>query len=414
MRYSIWYTSLNPIVGGFYGGIFLTLEGLRVLDLTRVLAGPYTTMILCDLGAEVIKIEEPKKGDEARGIGPFIDGVSAYFLSLNRGKKSITLNLKKKRGREILLKMCEKADILVENFRPGVMARLGLDYHVLKEVNPRLIYAACSGFGQTGPYAHRGAYDMIIQGMGGIISITGEEGMPPVRVGVSIGDITAAFFTTIGILAALYYREKTGKGQMVDVGMLDCQVSILENAVIRYLTTGEIPKPLGSRHPSIAPFEAFPAKDGYVIFAVGSAHWENFCREIGREDLIDDPRFKTNALRSENHSILRPIIAEISRTKTVREWIEKMEKSGVPCGPINTVDKVVNHPQVRERGMIIEIDHPEVGPVKMAGNPIKLSLSSRNISQPAPKLGEHTEEVLKSWIGLDKESIENLRGDGVI
>ncbi len=392
----------------------MALEGLKVLDLTRVLAGPYATMILCDLGAEVIKVEEPKKGDEARGVGPFVDGVSAYFLSLNRGKKSITLNLKENRGKELLLMLCQKADVLVENFRPGTMTRLGLDYNVLKGVNPHLIYAACSGFGQTGPYANKGAYDMIIQGMGGIISITGEEGLPPVRVGVSIGDIAAAFFITIGILSALYYREKTGKGQLVDVGMLDCQVSILENAIIRYLTTGEIPKPLGSRHPSIAPFEAFPAKDGYVIFAVGTAHWERFCIELGREDLIEDPRFKTNALRSENVSILQPIISEISRTKTVEEWIEKMEKSGVPCGPINTIDKVANHPQVREREMIIEINQPGVGFVKMAGNPIKLSPSSKNIYRPAPNLGEHTEEVLESWLGFEKESIENLKNHGII
>jgi len=291
------------------------LNGIRVLDLTRVLAGPYATMILRDLGADVIKIEQPDVGDESRGVGPFKNGVSLYFMSINRGKKSITLNLRTERGKQIFLDLMKKSDIVIENFRPGVMKRLGLDYESIKSYNPQIIYAACSGFGQTGPYSTHGAYDMIIQAMGGIVSITGEPGRPPIRVGVSIGDMTAAMYTVIGILAALHHRRQTGEGQLVDVGMLDCQVAILENAIARYLSTGEIPQPLGARHPSFTPFEAFETKDGYVVLAIGNnTLWAKFCAQIGQPQLIDDDRFKTNALRTEHYDQLRPILANIMKT----------------------------------------------------------------------------------------------------
>lgn len=390
------------------------LNGIKVIDFSRVLAGPYCAMILADLGAEVVKIEEPTRGDEARGVGPFLNGVSAYFMSINRGKKSVALNIKNPKGGDLATQLIARADILLENFRPGTMDRLGLGYEALAKVNPRLIYAACSGFGQTGPYRHRGAYDMVIQGMGGIMSITGEPGGMPLKTGPAIGDLVGGLFTVIGILTALQARERTGEGQMVDIGMLDCQVALLENAIIRYTTTGEIPGPLGARHPSIAPFEAFEAKDGYVIFAVGTPHWERFCRIIGREDLLQDPRFATNALRAENHAALQPVIADAAKTRTVRDWIEVMEKAGVPCGPINRIDQVVADPQVQARGMIAAIHDPEVGVTRLPGSPIKLSRTPGCVDRPAPRLGEHTADVLKEWLGLEAQTIDALKQEQII
>ncbi|MGH7381195.1 MAG: CaiB/BaiF CoA transferase family protein [Candidatus Methylomirabilales bacterium] len=390
------------------------LEGVKVIDFSRILAGPYCTMILADLGAEVVKIEEPTSGDEARGVGPFLKGLSAYFASLNRGKKSAALNVKDPRGRDLAAALIARADVLVENFRPGTMDRLGLGYETVTTRNPRLIYAACSGFGQTGPYRTRGAYDMVIQGMGGVMSITGEPGGRPLKTGPAIGDLAGGLFTAIGILAALQAREHTGEGQMVDIGMLDCQVALLENAIIRYTTTGEIPGPLGARHPSIAPFEAFEAKDGYVIFAVGTPHWERFCRVIGRADLLEDRRFATNALRAENHGALQPLIAEIARTRTVREWMAIMEQADVPCGPINTIDQVVADPQVQARGMITTIHHPGAGAVRFPSSPVRLSRTPSRADRPAPRLGEHTAEVLKAWLGLEEDAITALTGQGVI
>ena len=390
------------------------LEGVKVIDFSRILAGPYCTMILADLGAEVVKIEELTSGDEARGVGPFLKGLSTYFTSLNRGKKSVALNIKDPRGRDLAAELIARADVLVENFRPGTMDRLGLGYETVATRNPGLIYAACSGFGQTGPYRQRGAYDMVIQGMGGVMSITGEPGGRPLKTGPAIGDLAGGLFTAIGILAALQAREHTGEGQMVDIGMLDCQVALLENAIIRYTTTGEIPGPLGARHPSIAPFEAFEAKDGYVIFAVGTPHWERFCRVIGREDLFEDRRFATNALRAENHGALQPLIAEIARTRTVREWMAIMEKADVPCGPINTIDQVVADPQVQARGMVTTIHHPGAGAVRFPSSPVRLSRTPSRVDRPAPRLGEHTAEVLKAWLGLEGEAITALTGQGVI
>lgn len=390
------------------------LVGVRVLDLTRVLAGPYTTMLLADLGAEVVKVEEPGVGDEARRIGPFLDGVSTYFASINRGKKGLCLNLKSESGRRLFLDLVRKADVLVENYRPGVMRRLGLDYETLRAHNPGLVYAACSGFGQTGPYAPRGAYDMIVQGMGGVMSITGEPGRPPVRVGTSIGDIAAALFTTIGILAALCHARATGAGQQVDVGMLDCQVAILENAVMRHLVTGEIPGPLGSRHPSIAPFEAFPAADGHVILAVGTKQWERFCEAIGRADLVHHPRFATNALRAEHVEELREILVPITRQKRVATWVSEMEAIGVPCGPVNTLDQVVRDPQIKAREMLVEILDPEAGPITMAGLPIKLSATPGTVQGRAPRLGEHTDDVLAEWLHLPGDEVARLQQEGVV
>ena len=391
------------------------LKGIRVLDLTRILAGPYATMILRDLGAEVIKIEQPGVGDEARDFGPFKNDFSLYFMSVNRGKKSVTLNLKSQRGKELFLELVKGSDILVENFRPGTMEKLGLDYESLKEHHPSLLYAACSGFGQTGPYAMRGAYDMIIQGMGGIISITGEPDRPPVRVGTSVGDITSALFTAIGILSALRHRDQTGEGQLIDVGMLDCQVAILENAMVRYFSTGDIPRPLGRRHPAITPFEVFESADGYVVIAIGNNElWRKFCEHVDRPELIDDDRFNTNALRTENHESLFPILAEIMCRRTTDAWVEALEAIGVPCGPVNTVDKVANDPQVLARDMIAEVEHDTTGTVQIPGIPIKLSETPGQIDAPAPNLGEHTSEVLTDLLELEAEEVNQLKQDGIV
>ena len=391
------------------------LKGIRVLDLTRILAGPYATMILRDLGADVIKIEQPGVGDEARDFGPFKNDFSLYFMSVNRGKKSITLNLKSRRGKELFLQLVKGSDILVENFRPGTMEKLGLDYESLKEHHPSLLYAACSGFGQTGPYAMRGAYDMIIQGMGGIISITGEPDRPPVRVGTSIGDITSALFTAIGILSALRHRDQTGEGQLIDVGMLDCQVAILENAMVRYFSTGDIPRPLGRRHPAITPFEVFESADGYVVIAIGNNElWRKFCEHVDRPELIDDERFHTNALRTENHESLFPILAEIMCHRTTDAWVDALEAIGVPCGPVNTVDKVANDPQVLARDMIAEVEHDTTGIVQVPGIPIKLSETPGQIDAPAPNLGEHTSDVLTGLLGLEAEEVNQLKQDGIV
>lgn len=379
------------------------LEGLRVLDLSRVLAGPYCTMILADLGAEVIKIEPPGEGDDSRAFAPFIGNESAYFMSLNRGKKSIVLNLKDEKDKAAFLELVGIADVLVENYRPGTMEKLGLGYEALRDINARLVYAAISGFGHTGPYSQRPAYDMIVQAMGGIMSITGEPNRPPTRVGTSVGDITAALFGTIGIMTALNVRNESGKGQKVDVGMLDCQVAILENAIARYEVTGQAPKPMGSRHPSIAPFEAYPTQDYFVIIPAGNdALWGKLCNILGIPQYIDDPRFKTNRDRVANVDHLYELLGEITKTKTTTEWMEILESGGVPVGPINTIDKVVEDPQVLAREMIVEISHPVAGPMKIAGNPIKLSDTPGKVSEPAPLLGQHTEWVLREVLGWDE------------
>ena len=391
------------------------LEGIKVLDLTRVLAGPYATMILSDLGADVIKIEQPEIGDESRNFGPFKNGFSLYFMSVNRGKRSITLDLKTDRGKDIFKQLVKQSDILVENFRPGTMKKLGLDYEILAAEHPALIYAACSGFGQTGPFAEKGAYDMIIQGMGGIISITGEPDGPPVRVGTSISDITAALFTTIGILSALHNRNSTGKGQLVDVAMLDSLVAVLESAIVRYFATDEIPQPLGSRHPAITPFEAFKSADGHIIIAIGNdTLWAKFCEHVDQKNLISDPRFSTNVERTANHSELFPILSEIMRQRTTDEWIDALENIGVPCGPINTIDKVVNHPQVQARDMITQVIHQMTGAVEVPGLPIKLSDTPGDVDIPAPNLGEHTVEILTDVLKMSTDEVKQLKQERII
>ncbi len=381
-----------------------SLQGLKVLDLSRVLAGPYCTMLMADLGAEVIKVEQPGIGDDSRAFAPFVGKESAYFMSLNRGKKSICLDLKKEKDKEVLWELIKKCDIIVENFRPGTMEKLGFGYEDIKPINPSIIYAAISGFGHTGPYSQLPAYDMIVQAMGGVMSITGEQGRPPVRVGTSIGDITAALFGTIGILAALNVRNQTGQGQKIDVSMLDSQVAILENAIVRYQTSGQAPKPLGTKHPSIAPFQAFPTKDYYVIVAVGNdSLWEKFCKILDIEYLLIDPRFKTNNDRIGHVDELEKIIKQITITKTTDEWLEIIRAAGIPVAAINTIDKVVKDPQVLARNMLVELVHPVAGKMIVPGNPIKLSLNPPVIETPAPLLGENTASVLQEFLGWDEK-----------
>lgn len=390
------------------------LENIKVLDLTRVLAGPYSTMILGDLGADIIKIEMPVIGDDARHFGPYVDSESAYFMSLNRNKRSMTLNLKADKGRELLLDMIKEVDVVVENFRPGTMEKLGLGYEVLSEINPKLIYAASSGYGHTGPYKERAAYDAVVQAMGGLMSITGEEGGKPTRVGTSVGDITAGLFTTIGILAALNSRNETGKGQKVDVAMLDCQVAILENAIARYTVTGEVPGPGGNKHPSIVPFEPFETKDGEIMIAAGNdALWVSFCKAIGEPSLCEDDKYVTNPLRNENYDELRPILANTLKDKTTQEWQDILDDAGIPNGPINTVDMVLKDPQVLAREMIMEIDHPISGKIQVPGIPIKLSDTPGDIRMTSPLLGQHTEEILKELLNYDDEKIDELKDEKI-
>lgn len=389
------------------------LQGLRVLDLSRVLAGPYCTMMLADLGAEVIKVERPGEGDDSRAFSPFIGKESAYFMSLNRGKQSIALDFKQPKDLKIFWELVKQCDVIVENYRPGTMEKLGIGYEDIRKVNPKIIYAAISGFGHTGPYSQLPAYDMIVQALGGIMSITGEPGRPPTRVGTSVGDITAALFGAIGILTALNVRHVTGLGQKVDVSMLDCQVAILENAIARYQVMGEVPQPLGARHPSIAPFESFPTKDYYVIIAAGNdSLWRKLCKALQLEQLAEDPRYLTNKDRVQHVDELYKLISEITVTKTTEEWVELLKRFDIPVGSINTIDKVVTNPQVVARDMIVEIRHPVAGPIKVAGNPIKLSATPGSIDTPAPGLGEHTKSVLKSVLNWSDAAIESyLKGN---
>jgi CoA:oxalate CoA-transferase len=391
----------------------LALEGLRVLDLTRVLAGPYAGMVLGDLGADVVKVEVPLKGDDARAYPPHVHGESAYFMSLNRNKRSLTLDLKSPAGREVFLDLVRCADVVLENYRPGTMARLGLGFETLSEANPRLIYAAVSGFGQTGPYSQRAAYDAVIQAMGGLMSITGPEGGAPTRVGTSIADITAGLFTTIGILAALNSRSVTGQGQMVDVAMLDSVVAVLENAISRYTSTGEVPGPLGNRHPAIFPFEPFETSDGQIMVAAGNDElWARLCRTLDRPELAADPRFSTNPLRHDNYVEMQAALATAFRARTTAAWQQMLDSAGVPNGPINRIDEVIRDPQVLAREMMQTVEHPVAGKMQLPGVPIKLSATPGGIRRPAPVLGEHTNEVLQEWLAWSDEEIAKMRARG--
>ncbi|GAU77097.1 CaiB/BaiF CoA-transferase family protein [Fusibacter sp. 3D3] len=391
------------------------LQGLKILDLTRVLAGPYCTMILGDLGAEIIKVEAPIKGDDSRHFGPYQNGESAYFMSLNRNKKSITLDLKKPEGKEILKALVKEVDVIIENFRPGTMEKLGLGYEVLKTVNPKIIYAASSGFGHTGPYSQRPAYDGVVQAMGGIMSITGAKDGEPTRVGPSIGDIAAGLFTAIGVLSALNCRNEKGIGQKVDVAMLDCQVAMLENAIARYVVTNEVPKPAGNRHTSIVPFEPFDTQDSKLVVAVGNdSLWLKFCEVCNLNEIALQEAFATNPQRNKHYELLRPIIASKMMEKTTHEWQLLLDKAGVPNGPINYVDQVLEDEQIIAREMIVEVEHPVAGKLKMPGVAIKLSETPGCIQTAAPLLGEHSAVILKTYLNFDDEKIKELIEEGVL
>ena len=375
------------------------LKNLLVVDLTRVLVGPYCTMILSDLGARVIKIEAPETGDDSRKFGPFVKDQSAYFMSLNRGKESIALNLKNEDDKKIFEKILSRADILVENFKPGTLEKWGYGWKDICKKYPKLIYASASGFGQTGPLKDLPAYDMVVQGMGGLMSVTGQPNSEPTRVGTSIGDITAGLFTAIGINAALYDREKTGKGMFIDVSMLDSQIAILENAIARYLSKSEIPKPMGSRHPSIAPFEAFKTKDSYIIIAAGNDKlFEKLCEHLNIKECVSDDRFKTNSMRCENMDDLKKIIEDKLIANNTDDWIKGMEKLKIPCGPIYNIKQAVENPQIEARNMIVKSYHKIIGEFKLAGNPIKMSsYKDENKRGDIPDLDEHRDKILKEF-----------------
>ncbi|TVR32396.1 MAG: CoA transferase [Spirochaetaceae bacterium] len=392
------------------------LAGVRVLDLSRVLAGPFCTMILGDLGAEVLKVEIPGKGDDSRSFGPFKNDRSLYFISINRGKRSVSLNLKTEKGRSILKKLMATHDVLVENYRPGVMEKLGLGYDTLRAEFPRLIYAASSGYGHTGPDSTRPAYDILAQAAGGLMSITGWPDGPPTRVGCSIGDLSASLYTAIGIMAALYQRTQTGKGQKVDVAMLDCQVSLLENALARYQVDGRNPERLGTRHPTIAPFQAYATKDDYMVVAIGNdALWKTLCNVIRRPDLIDDQRFRTNGDRTQNIDAMNQILEAEFRCRTTAEWEHILADAGLPHSTINGIDAVLKHPQVLARNMIVDVSDKVVGTVKIAGNPIKMSSFDDEVSRPPmPAVGQHNAEVYGDLLGYSESEIEALREEGVI
>ena len=375
------------------------LKNLLVVDLTRVLVGPFCTMILSDLGARVIKIEAPETGDDSRKFGPFVKDYSTYFMSLNRGKESIALNLKNEEDKKIFEKILSKADVLVENFKPGTLEKWGYGWKEVIKKYPKLIYASASGFGQTGPLKELPAYDMVVQGMGGLMSVTGHPNSEPTRVGTSIGDITAGLFTAIGINAALYDRQKTGKGTFIDVSMLDCQIAILENAISRYLSKKEIPEPMGSRHPSIAPFEAFKTKDSYIIIAAGNDKlFSKLCDVLKIPDIANDKKFESNSLRCENMDLLKNIFEEKLKFKNTDEWIAEMQKLKIPCGPIFNIKQAVENPQIKERNMIVKSYHKIIGEFNSAGNPIKMSNYKDNDTRgDIPDLDEHRDKIVKEF-----------------
>ena len=382
------------------------LSGTTVIDLTRVLAGPYCTMVLADMGARVIKVEAPPNGDDSRSFGPFMAGRSAYFMSLNRGKESIALDLKNAADQRNFERLLEHADVLVENFRPGVLERLGYGWDHLRESFPRLVYLALSGFGRTGPYAQRPAYDMVVQAMGGIMSLTGHPGGAPTRVGSSIGDITAGLYGVIGITAALHDRHKTGAGRMVDLGMLDCQIAILENAIARFCVTGEVPGPIGARHPSITPFASFPTSDGHIVVACGNdLLFAKFATCLERADLAEDTRFVDNESRTGHVEALTDAIEAETRKRTSEEWLALLLADGIPCGPINNVAHLLDDPHVAARNMLVDIDDPGAAALKVAGNPLKLSgLADPTARGAAPDLDADRESILGELDVLGREA----------
>jgi formyl-CoA transferase len=393
------------------------LADLKVLDLSRVLAMPYCSMMLGDLGADIIRVERPGVGDETRHWGPPWAGeLSAYYLCTNRNKKGITVDLKKKEGQEIIRRLAERSDILLENFLPGDLAKMNLGYEDLKALNPKIIYASVTGYGQSGPYRDQPGFDFILQAQGGLMSIIGEEEGPPMKVGVAIVDITAGLFACSAILAALHYREKTGIGQHIDMALLDAQVAWLANQASNYLVSGKVPRRMGNAHPNIVPYETFLARDGiYIALGVGNDNqWRKFCKLAGIEPLTNDPHYATNPKRVENRKKLVPLLQEVFLRKDSGEWLQLLSEAEIPVGPINTIDRVFADPQVLARQMLVEMEHPKVGKFKVVGSPLKLSETPVEYRIPPPLLGEHTEEILRNVLGYDRETIVRLREAKVI
>ncbi len=391
------------------------LAGLHVLDLSRILSGPFATMIFADLGAEVIKLENPTTGDDTREWAPPYQGdQSAYFLAVNRNKRGIAVDLKSEQGRDIALRLAEHADVVVENFRPGTAARLGLGYDELTARNPRLIYASISGFGQTGPYAAQPGYDAIAQALGGLMSVTGETDGEPVRVGNSAADIGAAMWAVIGILAALHARDTTGHGDWIDISLLDGQIAWLTYLAGGYFASGEVPRRYGSAHPSIVPYQALRTGDGHLMVAVGNdTLWRRFAPLLGLPELVDDPRFATNPDRVIHRGELIPLIEAALAARGSAEWADALSQVGIPAGAINNVDAALVHPQVQARDMVLTAEHPTAGTLRMTGSPIKLSHHTTTVRRPPPTLGEHTDEVLGE-LGYSAADIAALRDSGVV
>lgn len=392
------------------------LAGIRVLDLTRVLAGPYCTMFLGDLGAEVVKVEQPGIGDDTRGWGPpFAGGESAYFLCTNRNKKSLTVDFKSADGIALVRKLAARADVLIENFRPGAMDRLGLSEKELRATNPRLVYASLSGFGADGPMADIPGYDLIVQAWGGLMSVTGTAESGPLKVGVAIIDLVAGLMLGKSIVAALYAREKIGAGQRIDTSLLEAEVAALINAGSNYLVGGQVPGRWGNAHPTIVPYQSFQTADSFLVLGAASeAIWKRLCPAVGRADLADDPRFAKNADRVEHRQELIDLLAAIFLTRTTAEWVDALTAADVPCAPVQTIDQVFAAPQVLHRNMLVEIEHPTAGRVKLAGIPVKFSVTPASVRLPPPLLGQHSEDVLSSWLGMSIEEIENLQRKSVL
>ncbi len=403
------------------------LGHIRVLDMSRILAGPWASQILADMGAEVIKVERPEQGDDTRSWGPPYatdrqgqdTSESAYYLSTNRGKKSVAVDLTQEAGQKIIRQLVSESDVLLENFKVGGLKKYGLDYESLSKINPEIIYCSISGFGQTGPYANRPGYDFAIQGMGGLMSITGQpDGLPgagPQKVGVALADITTGLYATIAILAAITHRSETGEGQYIDLSLLDVQTAVLANQSMNYLTTGQAPVRMGNQHPNIVPYQSFKTANGYLILTVGNdAQFERFCSLVKRQDLTRDQRFVTNKDRVKNRTTLIPIIEEIMLEKSSEEWLRDLDKENIPCGPINTIDKVFENEQIKHRNMEIEMSHPVAENLKMVANPIRFSKTPITYDRPPPLLGEHTKAVLSEVLDLDDSEIESLKKQRVV
>ena len=392
-------------------------QGVRVLDLSRMLAGPYGSMLLADLGAEVIKVEDAGGGDPMRAMGPpFLpNGESGYFLAVNRNKRSVALDLAKPEGREVFYDLVKVSDVVWDNFRPGVMARLGCAYEQLKALNPRIIACSLSAYGQDGPYRDWPAFDLAIQAMGGAMSITGEEGRAPVRMGLPMGDLAGGMFGAFAVAGALFRRERTGHGAWIDLSLLDCQVSLLTYVAQYFWADGKVPGPMGSGHASVVPYQAFPTADGYLVVAVfAEKFWGAFCRAIGRPEWERDPRFDSNSRRVEHQAILIPEIEAITRARSTSAWLEVLRQEGVPAAPINSVDRVLSDPQVTHRRMVVEIEHPGLGRLPTLGSPIKVDSQMELEVRAAPALGEHTEPVLHGLLGYSQDRVHNLREKGVV